>query len=224
MEKNQQIAILAAGDFPTHPVPLAALREADFVVCCDSAFLDFRRHMGDRPSALTRGRFVVIGDGDSLPAAERASLGDRWIAVADQECNDLTKAMRYVVRHFDPGTTRCAIVGATGRREDHTLGNISLLAEYAEDYPALGLAMLTDQGVFTPVCGSRTLPSFARQQVSIFSLTPDVPVTVSGLEYPIRERPLRRWWEGTLNAALGEAFSVSGGTLLVFQTHEAKPL
>lgn len=38
MEKTQHIVILAAGDFPTHPVPLRALREADFVVCCDSAY------------------------------------------------------------------------------------------------------------------------------------------------------------------------------------------
>ena len=38
MEKAKHIVILAAGDFPTHEVPLRALREADFVVCCDSAY------------------------------------------------------------------------------------------------------------------------------------------------------------------------------------------
>ena len=35
---KKNVVILAAGDFPTHPVPLRALREADFVVCCDSAY------------------------------------------------------------------------------------------------------------------------------------------------------------------------------------------
>ena len=38
MEERKHIVILAAGDFPSHPVPLRALHEADFVVCCDSAY------------------------------------------------------------------------------------------------------------------------------------------------------------------------------------------
>ncbi len=32
------VVILAAGEFPTHPVPLRTLSEADFVVVCDSAY------------------------------------------------------------------------------------------------------------------------------------------------------------------------------------------
>ena len=45
----------------------------------------------------------------------------------DQETNDQTKAVNYLM---EKGFRRIAIVGATGRREDHTLGNISLLMEY----------------------------------------------------------------------------------------------
>ena len=33
----KKCVILAAGDFPTAPEPLKALREADYVCCCDSA-------------------------------------------------------------------------------------------------------------------------------------------------------------------------------------------
>ena len=72
MEKTQHIVILAAGDFPTHPVPLRALREADFVVCCDSAYCQFS--IFNSQFSIP---FVVIGDGDSLSAAAAASTPSR---------------------------------------------------------------------------------------------------------------------------------------------------
>ena len=94
MEETKHIVILAAGDFPTHPVPLQALREADFVVCCDSAYgtvKDGRLGIGD---------YVVVGDGDSLSEADKAALGNRWIEVGEQDYNDLHKAMEYATKQF----------------------------------------------------------------------------------------------------------------------------
>ena len=92
MEKTQHIVILAAGDFPTHPVPLRALREADFVVCCDSAYTRFS--IFNFQFSIP---FIVIGDGDSLPEEEKRRLGDRWIQVDEQDYNDLHKAMAYAM-------------------------------------------------------------------------------------------------------------------------------
>ena len=77
MEKTQQIVILAAGDFPTHAVPLQALREADFVVCCDSAF----SQLNTTYYPLSTTHYIVIGDGDSLSEADKSALGDRWLQV-----------------------------------------------------------------------------------------------------------------------------------------------
>ena len=91
MEETKHIVILAAGDFPTHPVPLQALREADFVVCCDSAagrLLDY----GREPDA-------VVGDLDSLPPALRLRLGERVHQVDEQDDNDLAKAFRFAISH-----------------------------------------------------------------------------------------------------------------------------
>ena len=53
------VVVMAAGDRPTHPVPLRALREASAVVCCDSAYLDLKTaapHQADTA--------MVVGDGD----------------------------------------------------------------------------------------------------------------------------------------------------------------
>ena len=103
MAEGKHIVILAAGDFPTHETPLKALREADFVVCCDSAY------EGIKNEELGMKNFVVIGDGDSLPAADKTALGEHWIHVAEQDYNDLHKAMVYATAHYPLPTAHCPL-------------------------------------------------------------------------------------------------------------------
>lgn len=220
MEKTQQIVILAAGDFPTHAVPLQALREADFVVCCDSAYGQWKvesEKMGvEKP-------FVVVGDGDSLSEADKSALGERWLQVDEQDYNDLHKAVQWAVRHFPPPTSHFTILGATGRREDHTLGNIAYIVTFAEEHPGIRLEMLTDYGRFTAMTGSGTFTTFPRQQVSIFSMDPDRPIYGQGLRWPLDAFRARRWWQATLNEALGSEVTLnSDGWLVVFRTYEPK--
>ncbi|MCR5445714.1 MAG: thiamine diphosphokinase [Bacteroidales bacterium] len=218
MEERKHIVILAAGDFPTHEIPFKAFREADFVVVCDNAYNEIK------DKGLWPKDFVVIGDGDSLSEADKASLGERWIQVNEQDYNDLHKAMVYATSHFPINGNHFTILGATGKREDHTLGNISYLTTFSNEYPGIDLEMLTDYGRFTACFGRRDFASFPLQQVSIISLTPDVPVSTTRLHWAVNKRCLRIWWEGTLNSALSDSFTVEGGTLVVFQTYEAKPL
>jgi thiamine pyrophosphokinase len=218
MEKTKHIVILAAGDFPQHEVPLRALREADFVVCCDSAYSS----LSTLHSTLTT-PYVVVGDGDSLSEYDKQKLGDRWIQVTEQDYNDLHKAMQWAISHFSSHTSYFTILAATGKREDHTLGNISYLVTFAEEYPGADIEMLTDYGRLVAMTGSRTFCSFPRQQVSIFTMTPEVPFSATGLRWPLAGFHARRWWQATLNEALGTEFSLSTeGNLVVFQTYEPK--
>ncbi len=219
MEKTQQIVILAAGDFPTHAVPLQALREADFVVCCDSAF----SQLNTTYYPLSTTHYIVIGDGDSLSEADKSALGDRWLQVDEQDYNDLHKAVQWAVCHFPPRTSHFTILGATGRREDHTLGNIAYLVTFAEEHPGIRLEMLTDYGRFTAMTGSGTFATFPRQQVSIFSMDPDRPIYGQGLRWPLDAFRARRWWQATLNEALGSEVTLSSdGWLVVFLTYDSK--
>ena len=217
MEERKHIVILAAGEFPTHEVPLRALREADFVVCCDSAYKAIRNE------ELGIKNYVVIGDGDSLSEDDKTGLGDCWIHEAEQDYNDLHKAMQWATRKFSILNTQFSIIGATGKREDHTLGNISYLVTFAEEHPGAEIEMLTDYGRFVAMKDSRTFASFPRQQVSIFTMTPEVPFSATGLRWPLDGFHARRWWQATLNEALGTEFSLSTeGHLVVFQTYNPK--
>lgn len=217
------IIIIANGAFPTLPPVLKLMGEADWVVCCDGAlekYLQWYRQQSPRPQQ----KVAVVGDGDSLsPAllreAQHEGLDLDHQQISEQEFNDLSKAVRYVddkTSHLKGDKIHVDILGATGKREDHTMGNISLLAYYNEMYPEMEFAMPGDFGTFYPVNGLRQFQSYQGQQVSIFALKPDKPVSVIGLMYPIENRCLEWLWEGTLNEALGESFEVSGERVIVY--------
>lgn len=199
--------VVANGLFPTGGAALQALREAEYVVACDGAVLALER---------VREPDAVVGDLDSLPEEVRRRYAGRLHRVEDQETNDLTKAMEYAKA---AGFREVLILGATGLREDHSLGNISLLMLYAEEFGRV--EMLSDYGRFTPLLKTGMLESRKGQQVSLFSLFPFGTVSVRGLRYPIENRRLTAWWEGTLNEALGDEFEVilnEGARVLVYRS------
>ena len=117
--KEIDAVILANGDYPSTPIPLQVLAKAPFVVCCDGAANEHIAR-GFTPD-------VIIGDGDSLSEENKLRFAHIVERVSCQETNDQTKAVRYLL---EQDKRSIAIVGATGKREDHTLGNISLLVEY----------------------------------------------------------------------------------------------
>ena len=208
------VAILANGDFPCHPRPLAILRSAARVVCCDGAAAAFVRHENRLPD-------LVVGDLDSLPPDLRETLArdGHVIRCPGQDDNDLAKAFDHCLSR---GWTAPVLLGATGRREDHALGNIGHLFDFALRAPAV--TMVTDHGVFTPVVpgDTRRFDSRPGEAVSLFAAAPGTRVTVRGLRWPLDDAPLPRWWSGTLNLSESPVFDVSaaGGPVLVYQAFD----
>ena len=200
MSKKFDAVIVANGQFPCHAIPLDILKNASHIVCCDGAIKNV-------PQAE-----VVVGDGDSIPAAYH----DRLIQITEQDDNDQTKATRYCVEH---GWKRIAYLGSTGKREDHTLGNISLLMRYYREWGVEG-TMFTDHGFFTPAYGDRTFNTMKGQQISVFNFGCHL-LTSEGLRWDAYD--FSEWWQGTLNEALSDTFSIhADGYYLVYQTYEAK--
>jgi thiamine pyrophosphokinase len=187
---------------------LEALQRAGTVVCCDGAVNKLVAH-GLKPD-------YIVGDMDSITPQHATQYTHILYPLAEQETNDLTKAVYFCRAH---GAEKVRIVGATGERDDHSLGNIALLAEYA----ALlhHVEMLTDYGRFTPLLTSATLESHAGQQVSVFCMTPLLPMDSEGLKYPLHGVAFDSWWKGGLNEALGNRFSLlfERGKVVVFRTY-----
>lgn len=199
-----ETAVLANGKFPDHPFPLNYLLNARRVICCDGAadsLIDF----GLEP-------FAIVGDCDSVNKKIAERFKDRLFRNTDQETNDLTKAVKWC---SEQGYNDIVILGATGKREDHTVGNISLLLEY-ESF--MKVKMVTDAGIILPLTESCKVESVKGQQVSIFSVSQDTEITSTGLKYKLDKRKLSNWWNATLNEAEESSFSLefTGGPLIVF--------
>ena len=200
-------AILANGDFPTHPIPLNSLRTAERIVCCDGAAAKLVA-AGFTPAA-------IVGDLDSLPADLRKRFGSRLHLDNNQADNDLAKAFRYCRQQ---NWQRIVILGATGLREDHTLGNLGWLVDFATQAEVI---LLTDTGVFTAITQPTTFASHPGQQISLFTFDSQTSLHARGLRYPVENLRPTRWWQATLNEACGEQFELrcEGGPVLLFQTY-----
>lgn len=200
--------ILADGSYPADgSVASSILGGAEYVVCCDGA-ADQYVLRGGMPAA-------IVGDCDSLSTGTVKRYRDRMHPSADQETNDLTKAFRFC---FGQGKKNIAFLGATGKREDHTIANVSLLANYTEKGEVV---MITDYGVFDAIHRDASFESFRGQQVSIFTLGTDIPVGVEGLLYTPPADGLPGWWRGSLNETSGNLFTIfTPGPAIIFRNFQ----
>ena len=190
--------ILANGEFPRREYPLWLLKNADVVVCCDSA-LNVRRlrRLGVEPAA-------VVGDLDSISDAERKSLGDKAVKVEEQDYNDLNKAFLWL-RENCPEATEIHILGATGKSEAHALGNLSYLLfwekQYALDASGIKVEIVSDYNTAFAVCDSCELHIGEGRKVSFFAQDPSLRISTTGLRWPLDGLSFDFWFRGTLNIA-----------------------
>jgi len=202
-EPGLYTVIVADGTFPQHEIPLGYLKNANKIVCCD----------GSTQNLVLTGLIpdAIVGDMDSLSDDLAIMFADRICPDRNQDTNDLTKAVSWC---SEMAYKNVVIVGATGKREDHTIGNISLLAEYIRE---MNVIMVTDTGILIPFLKSSTISSFPGQQVSIFSIDPETKVTSHGLRYPLSGTKIKNWWFATLNESLGDEFSLDfDGRLIIY--------
>lgn len=198
MSKPKTIVILAAGEFPRKASVLRLLDEADMIACCDSA--------AETLAASGREPGLVVGDLDSISAEIKQRYADRIVVCSGQDDNDLTKTFHEVLR-LHPSVIH--ILGATGRREDHTLGNISLLADYQKEAPQCQIDLVSDYGRFVAASGQRTFTSVPGQEVSIFAFDHSLRMTATGLQYPLDGVVFDTLWKASLNVATGTSFTLS---------------
>ena len=201
MEKT--VVIICDGQFPKTEYPRYLIRTADFVICCDGALTKFLRNS---KAIYSQERLpdLVIGDMDTLSASMQKKYADIIIKESEQEHNDQTKAVRWAMSNID-GLKRIYIIGASGGRIDHTIGNASLLMEYTRMfYPAereIFIEMITDEGSAFAINDSTEFDCGIGRQVSIFSPDNSLRIKSYGLEYPTDEVVFDNWWKATLNKA-----------------------
>ena len=203
-----EAVIIGGGDFPRKEYPRELIRRADVIVCCDGnalkAFLRGRKGIfGDD----TREPDAVVGDMDSMTPALAKKYSKLMVKVEEQDDNDQTKAFHFILNNF-PEVDTIHFLAATGKREDHTIGNLGLLMEYArtlstchpersEGSPSID--MVSDYSTAFVVTDSCELYMGTGRRFSIFSPDNSLKITSKGLQWQTSGVVFDNWWPATLN-------------------------
>ena len=156
---------------------------------------------------------VVVGDLDSFNTPEKYPF--EIIRDADQETNDLEKALGYAL---EQGAGECVVLGALGLRMDHALKNLSALQKFDDQFTHL---MYRDdrQSVFVlPRVYEGTYDTGT--VISLFPISGKVEgIVTKGLAYPLNNEVLENGIrDGSSNHTIEEHIRItySSGVLLAF--------
>lgn len=206
----KRAVVLANGAPPTVQRLARAVARATFFVALDGAG-QVAVGLGYRPDC-------ILGDLDSV---ERSQVeGIPLIHDPDQETNDLEKGLSWLLVR---GFTQVHVLGATGKRLDHALKNLSVFKQfnekiscYFEDEDAL-MVLLTPEQSAVEIWGQ------VGQTLSLFPLSGRVEgVQTEGLVYPLHDEPLENGVRDGSSNVLEQVCArvrIREGTLLVYLLH-----
>lgn len=207
----KRVVIIGDGKFPKSEYPRYLIRTADFIICCDGALKKFLKN-AKAIFGEERLPDLVIGDMDSLSLPLRQKYADIIIKIDEQEHNDQTKAFTWAIGNIENISSIC-ILGATGDREDHTIGNVSLLMEYARrfnlDEKGISLEMISDHATIFAVTDTFEMDCGIGRRVSIFSPDNSLKIKSEGLEWPVDDVVFDNWWKATLNRAVTDTVKLT---------------
>lgn len=185
-----------------------------YIIACDGAANTLKKY-GLAPDLIT-------GDFDSIEPAVLKFFRSKKVEIRkifNQNRNDFEKALGFALAK---GFANISVLGATGKRLDHTLGNLSILKKY---YKLSGIT-LYDSEFAIYYCEDKTEFSYPKNEVvSLLALPKAEKINTKGLKYALKNGTLefgKR--EGTLNSSAADTvqIEVGKGDLLVFKKHFGK--
>lgn len=192
--------IVAGGTPPSRELLDRHLKDSDIILAADAGFRPLDE-CGVAPS-------ILIGDMDSLgeDAASRAdALGVKIMRVpSHKNSTDAELAVGEAVRL---GADEIVLLGATGGRIDHLLGNLMLV--HLGWHMGASTTMEDETQTISLIEEEGTIHGHRGQTVSILPADQDAVVSAEGLEYPLDELHLTNLRpRGVSNVMLGETAKV----------------
>lgn len=204
--------IIANGDPPKKQLLLSLAQNSELLVCADGG-ANIALKNGLKPDA-------IVGDMDSIHA--EAFVKFRRIEVVedhDDESTDLEKAIRWVInKKYDTIVIACA----TGRRLDHTSGNLGVLVKFYSD---ASITMVDDHGELSYVGKEVKFEAERGQIVSLIPISRCEGIRTSGLEYALEDETLELGVrEGTSNIVVSSPVTirVATGNLLLYKVFPSR--
>ncbi|WP_234569508.1 thiamine diphosphokinase [Rhodohalobacter sp. 614A] len=200
--------ILCDGDIPQKRIIEREISGSDLFIAADGGAYHAQK-LGLQPD-------VIIGDLDSykVTGTETAEV----IHDKDQETNDFEKALAHALNR---SATEAVVFGATGKRLDHTLKNLSVLLQFDASFNSI---LLMDDYAVMKMIHSPFKESFEPGTIlSLFPLSGKVEgITTKGLKYPLKNEDLENGVrDGSSNESIEKTVEIEfkKGDLLLLINH-----
>ena len=202
---NDPVIVIANGSFPSHPIAKNYLNKSGTIICTDGA-ADKLIDSGKNPD-------IIIGDFDSTSIKGKDRTG-KWIETPDQNKTDLEKTFEWCIMN---NIKKIVLLGSSGKREDHTIGNLFTLAKYHDE---IQCEIITNHAKIICVSGKNYIFADTNQNISIIATEPIERITLDGLQYNIKNESLLPSTRAISNKAISDKFYLeSTGKVLVFLNH-----
>jgi len=204
---SKRALVIANGEPPKKMRLQALLREADVVLCADGG-ANIALKLGVVPDA-------IIGDLDSIHTETLVKFHKvPTYRDNDDESTDLEKTIAWAIKEkFDHVT----VIGASGKRLDHSMGNLGVLAKF---YPDAVVRFVDEFGELTYVGRELTIDVKKGEIVSLIPLSRCEGIVTDGLRYALNGETLELGVRGgTSNVVTASPVSikVKKGNLLLFR-------
>ena len=177
---SRSALIVGNGEPPSRELFAACAREAELILCADGG--------ANTASAYGYAPDYIVGDLDSVSSQSKAALAADRVVLVDPEGNVGTDGQKVLNHAVALGVTQAVLLGFTGRRTDHLLGNLSLLKTFAD---RLTLRIVDDY------CDIRLIDRCIRfcaaigQKISLCPLDGAAEgITTEGLKWALRSESL----------------------------------
>lgn len=201
--------ILCDGDIPEREQILSELKDAELFIAADGG--------ANRVNELNVQPDIITGDFDSYTVTgnEKATV----IKNPDQETNDLEKALSIALKS---NSTHVIVFGATGKRVDHTMKNLSVLLQFTDKFNQISFK---DRFSTIKIIQSPFKEEFPlRSSISLIPLSGEVTeITTRGLRYPLKNELLKNGVrDGTSNETVEKIVEIEfkKGDLLLIVNHK----
>ena len=204
--------ILANGNPPSKRLFQKYLASADWFICADGG-------------ANTAARFgcppnLIIGDLDSVKIETLVNFRKSEVKkLKDQNSTDLEKALTAAIRKK---CTEIVVLGATGGRLDHAIGNLSALAKFSSKTT---LKFIDDIGEFIPIGRKLNFTLPIGTSISLLPLSRCSAIVTTGLKWNLNNESLQLGIrESTSNIVTSSHVSIKvrSGDLIAFVMNPLK--
>ena len=202
---NDPVIVIANGSFPSHPIAKNYLNKSGTIICTDGA-ADKLIDSGKNPDN-------IIGDFDSTSIKGKNRKG-KWIKTPDQNKTDLEKTFEWCIMN---NIKKIVLLGSSGKREDHTIGNLFTLAKYHDE---IQCEIITNHAKIICVSGENYIFADTNQNISIIAAELIESITLDRLQYNMKNESLSPSARAISNKAISDKFYLeSTGKVLVFLNH-----